>query len=89
MPEIIKLEKSEILRSLYKLHLEKTLPSIIKSLGSADETILFEKKNHKENLCHKSKYLKRDRKKKTTFFSIFYSIWNKSIKYNKEKVLFK
>lgn len=44
MPEIIKLEKSEILRSLYKLHLEKTLPSIIKSLGSADETILFEKK---------------------------------------------
>lgn len=74
MPEIIKLEKSEILRSLYKLHLEKTLPSIIKSLGSADETILFEKKNHKENLCHKSKYLKRDRKKNYIFFNFLFHL---------------
>lgn len=44
MPEIIKLEKSEILRSYYKLHLEKMLPRVIKSLDYADETILFEKK---------------------------------------------
>lgn len=45
MPEIIKEEKSEMLKSYYKLHLEKMHPGVIKSLGYANETILFEKKS--------------------------------------------
>ena len=45
--KLYKKEKSEILRLYYKLHLEKMLPGVIKSLGFADETILFEKKNIK------------------------------------------
>ena len=43
MLEIIIIKKSEILRSYYKLHLEKLLPGIIKPLGFTNETTLFEK----------------------------------------------
>lgn len=56
MLEIMKKRNSKILRSYYKLHLEKMLPGFIKSLGFTDETILFEKKY---SLYHKSKYLKK------------------------------
>lgn len=51
------------------------LPGVIKSVGFADETTLFEK-NYKGKLRHESKYLKRDRKKYCTLFKTLYSIWN-------------
>lgn len=48
------------------------------------------KKNHKENLCHESKYLKRDSKKTTAFFFNFlFHLGQIFIRYIKEKFLSK
>lgn len=74
MPEIIKEEKSEMLKSYYKLHLEKMHPGVIKSLGYANETILFEKKNHKENLYHESKYPKKREKNPIFLFNFLFHL---------------
>lgn len=74
MPESIKEEKSEILKSYCKLHLEKMLPGVIKSLGYANETILFEKIIKRTSTMNQS--IQRERKKPYIFiqFSIPFGI---------------